>query len=137
MQMELKTINIDDIVIKSRIREDLGDIDALAKSIGEFGLMSPILVNKKLVLLSGLRRIEACKKLGQTQIKALLVNLDDENVMFYIESQENLCRKSLTPAELDNEIEMKRKLALKKIRGESVLGRVWNRLKSLFGKKRK
>lgn len=137
MHMELKTVDIDDIVMNPRIREDLGDIDALAKSIGEFGLICPILLNKKMVLLAGLRRIEAFKSLGLNRIQAILVDLEDESIMFNIESQENLCRKSLTQAELDKEIEIKRKIALKTIWGKSIVGRVWNRLKGLFKKKRK
>ena len=52
MEKELKTIDIDLIVLNPRIREDLGDIDELARSINEYGLMCPILINTKNVLLA-------------------------------------------------------------------------------------
>ena len=64
MKMELKDIDISRIVTRQRIREDVGDIDDLANSIHEFGLLSPVLNNSNYLLISGLRRLEACKKLG-------------------------------------------------------------------------
>ena len=64
MKMELKDIDISRIVTRQRIREDVGDIDDLANSIHEFGLLSPVLINSNYLLISGLRRLEACKKLG-------------------------------------------------------------------------
>ncbi|MCK4835145.1 MAG: ParB N-terminal domain-containing protein, partial [Candidatus Aminicenantes bacterium] len=127
---------IKDVCVKSRIREELGDIDALAKSISEFGLISPVLINKNMVLISGLRRLEACKKLGHSNIQALVVNIEDENILFQLESQENLCRKPLTPAELDKGIEMKKRFALTRLRGRTFLGNIWNKITHLFRKKR-
>jgi ParB/RepB/Spo0J family partition protein len=137
MKMELKNIEINSIVVNPRIREELGDIDALSNSIHEFGLITPLLINKNQVLISGLRRLEACKKLGHTHIQAIIVDIEDENLLFHIESQENLCRKSLTPSEIDKEIEMKRRFALDKIRAKSFLGNIWNKIRNIFKKKRK
>jgi ParB family chromosome partitioning protein len=135
MKMELKNIEINRIVIKQRIREDMGDIDALANSIRELGLLTPVLINSKHLLISGFRRLEACKKLGQSHIQAILVDVEDENLLFQIESQENLCRKSLTTSEIDKEIEMKKRFAMAKIRGKTFLGNIWNKIKNIFSKK--
>ncbi len=132
MQKELKTIDIDLIVINPRIREDLGDIDELAHSITEYGLMCPILINTKNVLLAGLRRIEACKRLGHTSIEALVIDIDEELDIFNYETQENLCRKALTPAELDKEIELKKTYAWKRIKQKSVVSRLWNKITRFF-----
>jgi ParB family chromosome partitioning protein len=137
MKMELKDVEIKSILVKQRIREELGDIDALSNSIQEFGLIHPLLINKNHVLISGLRRLEACKKLGHSHIQAIIVDIEDENLLFHIESQENLCRKSLTPSEIDKEIEMKRRFALHRIRAKSILGYVWNKIKKVFKKKKK
>ena len=134
MQMELKEINIDQIVIKKRIREDLGDIDELARSINEYGLIIPIIISKKNHLISGLRRIKACEILGFIKIEAIILDIEEEVEFFNIEVQENLCRKPLTPEELDNEIEIKRKYATGQIKRKSVLGSIWRRVSSILGK---
>lgn len=132
MEKELKTIDIDLIVLNPRIREDLGDIDELARSINEYGLMCPILINTKNVLLAGRRRIEACKKLGQSSIEALVIDVVEDLDIFNYESQENLCRKALTPAELDKEIEIKTTYAWKRVKQKSVLSRFWNKITRFF-----
>jgi len=135
MKMELKNIDINRIVTRQRIREDVGDIDDLANSIREFGLLSPVLINSNYLLISGFRRLEACKKLGQTHIQAILVDIVDENLLFQMESQENLCRKSLSTSEIDKEIEMKKRFAIAKIRGKTFLGNIWNKVRNILKKR--
>lgn len=137
MKMELKNIEINSIGINNRIREDLGDIDVLSNSIRDFGLISPLLINRDQVLISGLRRLEACKKLGHSHIQVIIVDLEDDNLLFHIESQENLCRKPLTAAEVDKGIEMKKRFALDEIRGKTFLGNIWNKIRGVFKKKEK
>jgi ParB/RepB/Spo0J family partition protein len=136
--MDLIRVNIEDIVIKSRIREDMGDLEELSKSIQDYGLLVPILINKQNILISGFRRVEACRLLGHSSISALVMDLEDEDGLFYIECQENLCRKPLTPKELDKEIEKKMKIATSTIRSDGVfkkVGRVFSGIKRLFSKK--
>src|SRR5215831_18990861 len=70
-------IPIDSIKIGSRFRKDLGDIASPAEDIGKIGLLHPIVINQKRELISGLRRIEAFKLLGKSEIPAHFVNLDD------------------------------------------------------------
>jgi len=51
-------------------------VEALALSIVEIGQQAPILVRRdkeRFVLVSGLHRIEACRMLGETTIKANIV----------------------------------------------------------------
>ena len=134
MDMELITIEIDKIIINPRISEHLGNINELARSIKEYGLISPILINKDNILLCGMRRIKACQNLGYNQIKALVVDLEAGMEIFNIESQENLCRKPLTTAELDKEIEIKRKYATDQIKRKSVTGSIWRKIFSIFRK---
>jgi ParB-like nuclease domain len=49
----------------------------LAENIREIGLLHPIVINQNHELISGLRRIEAFKLLGKSEIPAHIVNLDD------------------------------------------------------------
>ncbi len=71
-------IKIDEIYIPAARRApiDADKVEALATSIAGNGLLSPILVRPdkaRYVLVSGLHRLEACKALGETTIKANLV----------------------------------------------------------------
>ena len=71
-------IRIDEIIIGERFRKDMGDVDALAESIKELGLLQPIVVTTSYQLVAGQRRIAAFKQLGKTQIAAHVAqDLDD------------------------------------------------------------
>lgn len=70
-------VPIDNIRIGKRFRKDLGDIASFAKEIEEIGLLHPIVINQKGELICGLRRIEAFKTLGKTEIPAHVVNLEE------------------------------------------------------------
>ena len=71
-------IKIDEIYIPAAKRApiDADKVQALAESIAENGLQSPILLRpdkERYVLVSGLHRLEACKALGEIKVKANLV----------------------------------------------------------------
>jgi ParB family chromosome partitioning protein len=126
--MELIEIDIDSIVVKNRIREDLGDLTPLERSIKDLGLIFPILVNESNVLISGERRLAACKNIGETTVRALRVDVDENSMhALDIQSGENLCRKPLSNLELEKEIELK-KSAMKLGKG-GVIGSVKNLFK--------
>ncbi|MGV1005311.1 MAG: ParB N-terminal domain-containing protein, partial [Candidatus Nanopelagicales bacterium] len=55
---------VDSILIGTRHRADLGDIDALAASIDRDGLLQPVTITIDGVLVCGARRLAAIKKLG-------------------------------------------------------------------------
>lgn len=64
---------INSIKIGKRFRKDLGDIDALARSINEIGLLHPIVITPDGELLAGQRRLEACKKLGWGEVPVRII----------------------------------------------------------------
>jgi sulfiredoxin len=71
-------IKIDEIYIPAAKRGpiDAEKVQAIAESIAENGLQSPILVRpdkERYVLVSGLHRLEACKALGEVKVKVNLV----------------------------------------------------------------
>jgi DNA repair protein RadA len=76
-EISSSSVPIDSIKIGSRFRKDLGDTASLAENIMEIGLLHPIVINQNRELISGLRRIEAFKLLGKSEIPAHIVNLDD------------------------------------------------------------
>lgn len=92
----LTRVKIADIKISNRFRMDLGDIESLAKSIREIGLIHPPTVNEKNELVAGYRRIEACKLLGWDEVPVVRLDLDD---ILRGESDENTMRKDFTPEE--------------------------------------
>lgn len=110
-------ILIDSVVIENRMRKELGDIDSLAKSIEENGLINPITlsldINHRPMLIAGERRLTALKKLGVTELvhnehfKWRTEVYSDEYRRNAVELEENIRRKALTWSE---EIAAKQKL---------------------------
>lgn len=96
----MPTIEISKIVVANRHRKDMGDIDGLANSIREVGLLHPIVLNSSNVLIAGERRLEAAKKLGWQEISVTSVSsLDDAHKAMKAERDENSQRKPFTPSE--------------------------------------
>jgi ParB family chromosome partitioning protein len=62
-----------DIKVGKRIRKDMGDIEGLAESIEDIGLLNPISVDEDGRLLAGARRLAACKRLGWKTIPVNVV----------------------------------------------------------------
>ncbi|MGD0332456.1 MAG: ParB N-terminal domain-containing protein [Xanthobacteraceae bacterium] len=89
--------SIADIRVGERHRRELGDVDALAASIKDVGLLHPIVIAPDGALVAGQRRVEACKRLGWTHIPVTVVYLDGENVRG--EFAENAVRKDFTLSE--------------------------------------
>jgi sulfiredoxin len=77
--MKRESIAIADIYVPTKRRTSVDDkvVDELAESILQNGQQSPILVRhdgKRFVLVEGLHRLEACKKLGEAAIIAYRVD---------------------------------------------------------------
>ena len=56
-----------------RHRKELGDIDGLAASIADVGLLHPIVVKSDGTLIAGERRLAAIKQLGWTEVPVTIV----------------------------------------------------------------
>ena len=81
-----------------RLREEMGDVKALIESLKKHGQFHPILINKNKELIAGGRRLLACSD-GELEVMCAYKDTVDEFTMREIELEENLQRKSLTPAE--------------------------------------
>jgi hypothetical protein len=64
----MTTMPITDVKVGKRIRKDMGDIEGLADSIRELGLLQPIVVFPDGRLILGERRLRAAKLLGWKEI---------------------------------------------------------------------
>ena len=97
---QIREIEIKSIDTRGRTRKNLGDIDALAHSIGHRGLLHPIVVNSRYQLVVGGRRLAAFKKLGRKTIPAIVnPSFEELAAILQAERDENTCRKDFTPTE--------------------------------------
>ena len=91
MQVKISLIKIED-----RYRKDFGDLDGLAASIKEIGLLQPICISSGYTLIAGERRIKAHELLGLDSIEARVIHLED---IVSGEYAENEIRKDFTVSE--------------------------------------
>ena len=76
--LKIVAVPIAEIYVPQKLRHEIDPkaLEALAESIAEIGQQTPILVRPdkdRFVLVSGLQRLEACRALGETTIKANIV----------------------------------------------------------------
>jgi len=90
----------DNIKIRRRIREELGDLPSLSANIKELGQLQPIVIDTQDYLICGFRRLEAIKLGGGTEVQCKIVeNADDVLMALTLEEAENTFRKDFTPSE--------------------------------------
>lgn len=134
-------LRIENIKIGSRIRQEAGDLSQLKRSIQEVGLLNPIMVNEKYELLSGFRRLEACRQLGWSEIDATIVETANDQVKnLDFEFHENLGRLNLNEEEQKSYNQIRYELLHPpKTRNRFFiwLMRIWHMIKSLFRAKEK
>ena len=86
---------------KTPLRTDAGPIAGLMVSIQDRGLLEPIIVRPVedgFEVVAGMRRYEACKKLGWRRLPAHVVELDDREAL-EVSLLENIQRETLNPIE--------------------------------------
>lgn len=121
-KLTIKEIKLNEITIKKRIREFNNDIIApLSDSIKEIGLLNPITVNEKNILIAGYHRYMAFKKLNYETILCNVVVAKDEDSRKEIEIDENMVRLELHYFDLAEQLKMKKVLYEKK-HPETILG---------------
>nr|WP_313519497.1 ParB N-terminal domain-containing protein [Brevundimonas diminuta] len=117
-------IQIDKITTFDRVRQaDRKQVEALAESINEVGLLNPVTVapdGEGYALIAGMHRLEAARLLGWTEIPATMLALDQHRRVI-AECDENLCAPSLTPAERA-EFTRRRKAAYEALHPETTHG---------------
>ncbi len=89
-----------------RITFETSALDELKKSILENGLIQPITVRRieegKFELISGERRLRACKDIGYRDIPAYIIKVDSNESMLALALIENIQREKLNPIEIAN-----------------------------------
>jgi ParB family chromosome partitioning protein len=109
MNKTLADLDIDSIVLDNRLRSDIGDLEALAASIQHLGLLFPLVVDSNNVLVSGARRLEACRRAGMKTVLAWRLDSGaDSMTALEVQSAENLCREPLSNEDLERLIQTKK-----------------------------
>ena len=103
MQIPIFQINVN----AGRREADPEAVQKLADSISKVGLLNPITVNQEYTLIAGLHRLEAAKRLGWTEIKCTVSNLEGLQAEL-AEIDENFVRKDLSDDEF-RELLLRRK----------------------------
>jgi ParB family chromosome partitioning protein len=78
----------------------MGDIETLAESLKCYGQISPIVINKKNILIAGGRRLEAAKSLGWRTINAVISESNTELSRLELEVEENIQRRDFSMEEI-------------------------------------
>jgi ParB family chromosome partitioning protein len=113
-------VPIQSIVVKRRIRKELGDIDGLMDSLRQHGQLSAILVNRRYELVAGFRRLEAARRLGWSSVNAEFVDAESDSESLQLEIEENVQRRDLSPDELSDGM-----ARLERLRHPGLLKRIW------------
>ena len=66
----METIPLKDVIVEDRLREDLGEVDELAESIRDHGLMQPIVIDDQNNLIAGGRRYTAFTLLATNEVES-------------------------------------------------------------------
>lgn len=129
-------LSINKIHVGERIRRDSGELSELMESIRTVGLIHPVLVNEKNELISGFRRLEACRRLGLEDIEVIRVFTEGQTVRgLDLEYHENIGRHGLSESEKQS-FRTKREQLLrppkKRLFWTRWLQRLWDRIRKLF-----
>ena len=129
MKISIDTIQINEEI---RIRKDTGELGPLETSIGEVGLLNPILIDESNNLVAGYRRLTACRNLGWKEIEATVVTFKGDLLKkLEVEVAENVFRKDFTPEEIQS-VEARRQELLERLRKKGFFERIWLWLKGLL-----
>ena len=112
---------IDEVKINSGRREARVDnVQELAKSIEEIGLLNPITVTANNTLIAGRHRLEAAKLLGWTEIECTVCEVSGL-LAELAEIDENMVRTNLSPIEF-GDLLLKRKQIYETVHPETRQG---------------
>ncbi|NDL57236.1 ParB N-terminal domain-containing protein [Phytoactinopolyspora mesophila] len=91
---------VNSIRVGHRHRHEMGDLDGLAASISQRGLLQPITISPDGVLVCGARRLAAVKQLGWRRVNVWVRSgISSKLEELLAEQDENMMRKPLTPTE--------------------------------------
>jgi len=108
----IQYIRISDIKINERIRNNLNrsQVKRLSESINQIGLINPITITKKKILVAGNHRLHACKKIGWNKIPCVITTIEDSLLLELQEIDENLIRYELHFIDRGNHLKRRKEI---------------------------
>jgi len=122
-------VPVSDIVIKERVRIEIGDLSSLMQSMQDHGQLNPVTITRDNELIAGHRRLLSALELEWTYIDASIVDSCTEAEKLQLELEENVHRKDFSPEEL-----LAGYRRLEKLTSPSVTRRIANFFGNIFGK---
>ena len=122
-------VKIEDIIIKKRIRKNLGDLQPLMDSMSKFGQLNSIVLNSKMQLIAGQRRYESAKRLGWKYISAVIIEVNNKADLLEMEIEENIQRKDFNADEISDAYKK-----LSRLKSKNIFRRILEFLSELFQK---
>lgn len=113
-------IQIHEIRIPKRIRDQRVALDDLVESLSEFGLLQPIIVDTENQLIAGFRRLQAAKALGWQSIDAHIIEIKSKRDRLLIEIEENSVRRNFDSTEI-----VRARRLVRRYEKENFVSRVW------------
>ncbi|WP_316246290.1 ParB N-terminal domain-containing protein [Treponema phagedenis] len=95
-------VAINDIKVKKRVRREVDNIEKLAESMKQYGLLNPIILTGEFVLIAGERRLRAAKLLGWQTIEATIIDIENKIHALEIEIEENVQRQDFNDEDLSD-----------------------------------
>ncbi len=132
---ELVQIGVGDVIIRKRIRKNLGDLTLLMDSLRRHGMLNPIVITRDRELVAGHRRLESARRLGWQRVTASIIDTTQETALLEVEIDENTQRKNLSTDELADAY-----VRLDRLKNPGIFKRAWNAilrlLRKIFGRKK-
>ncbi|MFU8779950.1 MAG: ParB N-terminal domain-containing protein [Kiritimatiellia bacterium] len=122
-------VRIEDILIKDRVRTEIGNLKPLMESMRLHGQLNPVTITRENELIAGHRRTLAARELGWKFIDAHVVDRTSDVEKLQLELEENVHRKDFSPEEL-----LAGYRRLDKLLHPTIGKRIGTALKSFFGK---
>lgn len=102
---------VGEIRVVNHPRHVAGNLDTLEGSIRRLGVLQPLIVDRQNRLIAGHRRLLASRQAGLAAVPVLRIDAEADTLAAAdIQSDENLCRLALSPAELEGLIQRKQGL---------------------------
>jgi ParB family chromosome partitioning protein len=122
-------VPVSDIIIKERVRIEIGDLSSLMQSMQDHGQLNPVTITRDNELIAGHRRLLSALELEWTYIDASIVDSCTEAEKLQLELEENVHRKDFSPEEL-----LAGYRRLEKLTSPSITKRIANFFGNIFGK---
>lgn len=119
-----RALQASEIKVGKRSRTTLGDIDLLAHSLRQVGILKPILVTEDNHLVSGLRRVVAGEMNHPGQTYECVVVGDFEEARSFMLAEDDVCREPMKPSEVVHMARLLKALLAAKPLGGNTLDRI-------------